>query len=82
MSFLCRFGGALKRGWIGFWTRVAWVQAIIILVVVYAVPLGLTSLIAFLLRRDFLRRRVRGATTYWIDRPPPDRSIERAQRQF
>ena len=70
------------RGWKAFWLKVAWVQAFVILLVVYLVPLGLTALISYALRRDFLRTRVRGRDTFWIEREPADASVERAERQF
>ncbi len=82
MSVLRRAGRGFLRGWKAFWLKVAWVQAIIILFLVYLIPLGLTSLICMLTRRDFLRRRRRGRETFWIDRPPADLTLDRAQRQF
>lgn len=81
-----RVGRALWRGWKAFWMKVAWVQACLLLLVIYFVPLGVTSLVCKLFRRDFLRLRRRGAlaggTTFWVDRPPLDTSMERARRQF
>jgi hypothetical protein len=78
-------GGAWRtfvRGWKAFWIRVAWTQAIVLLLLIYFIPLGLTSVICRLLRRDFLRARTRGKETFWLSRPPADTSLSRAERQF
>ena len=82
MSKAKRVWKAIIKGWMKFWLAFAWIQAIIILFAVYFVPLGLTSLICWLTRRDFLHLRTRGRETFWLDRPKPDTSLERAQHQF
>jgi len=82
MRTIKRIWKTFIRGWMAFWLAFAWVQAFIILLIVYFIPLGLTSLICRITRRDFLHTGTRGRETFWLDRPEVDTSLERAQRQF
>lgn len=55
----------IKHYWIKFGELLGRIFGPIILAVIYLVFIGLTSLIAFLFRKDFLRFRQKGSS-YWI----------------
>lgn len=75
----------LRRLW-NSWKRVAaWiarVQTAIILGVIYVVVLGVIAMIAKLVRRDLLHKRLSFTSSYWITREAASRELEDFQRQF
>jgi hypothetical protein len=78
--------GFLLKFWNG-WKRVGLfigkVNLYILTFVVYWSIFALTSIIAKILRRDFLNiRKTKGMETYWVKIPEIEATMENSKRQF
>jgi len=76
----------LKKMWEG-WKRVGLfigkVNLYILTFIAYWTVFSITAIISRILRRDFLKIRLKaGESSYWAPLPESDFSIEKHQRQF
>ena len=76
----------LRRFWEG-WKRaglfIGKVNLYVLTFIVFWTVFAVTSIIAALLRRDFLNiRPVKGVSSHWIPLPETEATIESHQRQF
>lgn len=78
--------GLLKKlfqKWKSFALKVSKVQTIIVLSLIYFLVIGPSSLILFLLGKDFLRLRSKSESSFWVEREKSaEKDLKRALRQF
>jgi hypothetical protein len=70
------------RGWMAFARALGHANTILLLSVFYIVVIGPASLVVRILRKDPLRRRLRPAASYWLDKEQDAHSLENVRRQF
>ena len=73
----------LNKGWMTLAILLGWVMTRVILVILFYLVLTPTALIARLVKKDFLDRKMdRTAKTYWRKRERKDFDAENYERQF
>lgn len=72
----------LYKYWMKFVKVLGRVQTTIILFLIYFLGVGMISLISFILRRDFLDKRLTDRSTFWNDRPAKIPTLDDCKRQF
>ena len=77
---------AVVRSIFAFWKRIAHaigvVNTHVLLFLAYWLALGPVSVGLRLFGRDYLRKRRRDASSYWLDREREEQTLERARYQF
>lgn len=68
--------------WMKFARVLGKIQTTVILFVIYFIGVGMTSMISFILRKDFLDKKFVDAESYWRNRTGEASTIENCKRQF
>ncbi len=77
--------GLLRKLWNGWKSFALWLghaQTVLLLSICYYLTIGPTSVVARILRQDFLRLRRPNTPSYWADMPHTTTTMEQARRQF
>lgn len=82
LPYMTRLLWTLLAHWKWFAAKLSIVQTFLILTLVYSLVIGITALIARLLRRDLLDRRLRNQPTFWHARQDLPGTIESCRHQF
>jgi hypothetical protein len=82
MGSLRRFGAFVYRWWMKFAVALAFVNARVLLTLVYFLLIGPTSLVLRLLGKDFLDRKNKPSASFWKAKEPRVHSLEESKRQF
>lgn len=82
MPSVRRIGALVYRWWMKFAAFLAFVNARILLTLVYFLLIGPTSLVLRLLGKDFLDRKNKPSASFWKSRDPDVHSLEESKRQF
>jgi hypothetical protein len=73
----------LKQKWLFFAQKVGQVNTAILLSIVYFFVIGIMALVAKLLRKDLLNKKMKPTqTSYWLDRDSGEQTLERHKYQF
>ena len=71
-----------KRGMHGFGQIIAGIINSILLLIVYFLGLGFTSIVAKLFKKRFIQKKFQNCNTYWTDLNLKDKPIEEYYHQF
>lgn len=83
MSSIMQFFKGFKRGMHGFGLTIAIIINSVLLLVVYIIGVGLTSIFAKIVGKHFLETKIsRKKDTYWSDLNLKKENIEAYYRQF
>ena len=83
ISYIKELGGRMHKAGKVFAHKVAFVQTVILLFVIYIVVIGPISILARLFGGDLLNKRIDDkSATFWIDREEQATGIESCKRQF
>jgi hypothetical protein len=78
-----KFLSAIKRMWLLFAQMLGKVNAVLLLSIVYIVVIGLMSILARLLRKDLLRKKIDSdLASYWQIRHSSEQTLDRNKFQF
>lgn len=72
----------LYNGWMKFAKVLGRIQSAIILFLIYFIGVGFISTVAFILRKDFLDKRIAEKDTFWSGRVVEHPDLENSKRQF
>lgn len=72
----------LRDLWMGLGRILGIINSTILLSVVYAVLIGIMSLIVKALRKDLLNHRAVSDGPFWKEKEPVDHTLEQARHQF
>jgi len=76
------FFSGIKAGFTGFSKIITAVVNFFLLLLVYIVGVGLTSIFSKISKREILDQKLHNEKTYWSDLNLTDSNIERYYRQF
>ena len=82
MRSLRWLGKQIYRWWMKFAAFLAFVNARVLLTLVYFLLIGPTSLVLRVLGKDFLDRRSKPSESFWKPKEPLTHSLEESKRQF
>jgi hypothetical protein len=82
MGSLRRFGALLYRWWMKFAAFLAFVNARILLTLVYFLIIGPISVIVKLMGKDYLDRAIKTSESSWKAKQPVVHSVRQSERQF
>jgi hypothetical protein len=82
METLPRLGKLLYCWWMKFAAFLAFVNARILLTLVYFVIIGPISLIVRLMGKDYLDRAIKASESSWKAKKPLVHSLRQSERQF
>ena len=72
----------LWEGWKAFAHRLGQIQTAILLSLVYHLTIGPIGVIGRLRRHDLLQMRESADSSYWVNLPGADTTLDRARKQF
>jgi hypothetical protein len=77
------FLNRLKTIWLSFAQKLGRVNTIVLLTLVYVVVVGFMAIIAKILRKDPLQKKIDPKrTSYWCDRTSSEQTLEHQRFQF
>ncbi len=77
-----KFLKTLLDYWKLFAKKLAAVQTVLILSIIYFLGVGIVALFLKLFRKDLLSKRLLNCPTFWVDKEKEKLTIERARQQF
>ncbi len=75
-------GQIFYKAWMKFAAALAFINTTIILIILYVVIIGITSIIMRLFGKDLLDKRILATDTLWQEKEPVIHSLEQSRRQF
>lgn len=73
---------ALWTFWKAYTHRASGYQSAILLTLIYYLVLGPSAIVARLTGKELLRLSVGQVRTYWVERPPMEKTLAALERQF